>query len=547
MQNGCRRIFYIFLIAVINLVIFLISSYANEVYSKNILTILDKTIENPDFKNIENLKRSFITHKGVADDIITYTLVESLLRNKDKIDEKTVEIVKSFSFYENKKVSTLLNQNFFYKILNSNRFFTDFSIYIFLKYLSTVFIILLFLAFLIKNYYIFMHSHQEIEFINMFYISYFVLSVLILLTIFTQHIFLILSIGTVVLLTFEKNRTKLAILIVILCFTFLNSVTYFQEKNKDFEINSIIKSPTTKKYLLKKAEETGRDIYKIVAEIKYPDESNKTISFTPSDKLEAGNYAVYLLQKGEIDRFNKLTGQYNLLNEPIIVTNIASFFAKTFQYDRYEETIKILYNNYPKYHKLFQEYQLSFKSQTFFPYFTEGKAYITNISFNYKQIFTNLFLIIIVTLFTYFFYSEKIFKCHLCGKVFCIKCDDGYLNNDICEKCRIIFSKIDKADPKILIKNQLKIEKYQYIKKIKATILSLILPGSCRIYLGQNIAGILLLIGYSLLITIILLGYKPFVMVDNLGFHIVIKQLYTLYFATFLIFYIINIFYKKEN
>lgn len=542
-----KKKIYFLIATIISFIISPTYLYADEVYPEEILIKISRATENPDYTNIEDLRRSFIKHKGIKDDIITYALTESLIKNKDKIDEKTIELVKSFSFYENKKVSAILNQNYFQRILNSKLFFTKFSIFTLLKYSSLIFIILIFLAFLIKNYYIFLHSHQDLKFASFFYIVFFSLSVLILLTIWTKYIWLILAIATITLITFEKKRTKIVTIIVILCFVMLNSMTYLQKNNENFEIVNIINLPTTKEYLLEKAKETGNDIFKIVAEIKYSENSDKTILFKPTNKLEAGNYAIYLLQRGEIDAFNKLAIQYNLLSDPVIVSNIASFFVKTFQYERYEETIQILYKNYPKYHKLFQEYQLLFKTQVFFPYFTEEKAYFTNISFNIKQILISFFSIIFITLITYFFSNGKIFKCNSCGKVFCIKCDDGYLNENVCERCRIFFNKINKADPGALIKTQLKIEKFQYIKKVKINLLSLVLPGACRISLGQNFLGILLLYGYSILITTFIFGYKPFVMIDNIGFHIVIKQVYVLYIAIFSICYIINIFYKKGS
>ena len=118
------------------------------------------------------------------------------------------------------------------------------------KYTSSIFILLVFLYLLFKNYFIFFHSHK----FNLKAIGFAKLIIFLLLTIvisitFNNYLFVILAGFTILLLIPENIASKTAVILFLSVFSILNSIDYNKnelQKNKYLEI---INKPVSKNYI----------------------------------------------------------------------------------------------------------------------------------------------------------------------------------------------------------------------------------------------------------------------------------------------------------
>lgn len=522
---------------------------AYEFYSDNFVAQYQKTIKNPTEENLNSLYKAFIINKGISDKTVAYGLVEALINHPEKINDKTISAVINFNKENASKIKAILSQSFVDKILGFYLFFDKFSIFVILKYVSSIFIFITMLYLLFKNYYIFFHSHKfKGFFIGVSKLLAFIVIIIVCSVIFNNHMFAIVGGFCILLLAPEKINFKTPIIIATVIFVLINSVDYLQSPSSKSLYLDIVNKPVSKEYLISIAEKNDSPMAKIIAAIKYPEliTSYKNISFNPKDRFEAGNYAVYLLMTEDIDKFNKIAKEYNLLEDPIILINVASLFSKNFKYEEYEETIKNLYTFYPEYHKLLQTFQINLNSYVFLPYFTEIYKVRTKLYLDYVNIIVFSILLIIGLVTNNILSKFRFFRCTQCGESFCVKCDDGYLHNNVCEKCRILSHKIAKADAVTLVKKQFQVERYRQNKNYKNIILTFVAPGADRLLNNQPIAGILMVLIHSIFIFIVTFRGLFFISPENIGFHLVIKYLYYIYGAFFIIAYILNIFVKRD-
>ncbi|MBZ4672062.1 MAG: hypothetical protein JG762_292 [Deferribacteraceae bacterium] len=541
----------VLIIALIFLIFYTyVNAYESDFYPKSLMSEMEKVVQLPNEQNLDKLYQEFIKFKGLEDETIAYAIVEALLNHPTEINEKTILIAQKFSPKNKDKIGIILSDSIILKIINSHIFFNKFAVYTFLKYTSSIFILLVFLYLLFKNYFIFFHSHK----FNLKAIGFAKLIIFLLLTIvisitFNNYLFVILAGFTILLLIPENIASKTAVILFLSVFSILNSIDYNKnelQKNKYLEI---INKPVSKNYIERYLEKSTSPFTNIIATIKYPElsEKNNFIRFTPKNKFEAANYAIYLLITEKVDEFNSLAEKFNLTEDPIIMINVASFYSKKFNFEKYEDIIKNLYTFYPEYHKLLQNLQLNLNTYVFLPYnFQEGMNKDT-LTLNYTSVLIFFILLAVGIIINRFFYNFRLFKCIQCGESFCIKCDDGYLHGNICEKCRIFSHKIAKADASTLVMQQFQIEKYKRITKFRNIILMLIAPGADRLFINQPVVGLILTALHSILIFILIFQTVPFISPTNIGFQFSINYLYYSYICLFLLIYIANMLIKRDN
>lgn len=526
------------------------NAYDTDFYPKSLLSEIEKVVQSPNEQNLNNLYQEFIKYKGLDDDIIAYLIVEALLNNPEEINEKTILIAQSFSPKNKDIIGTILSDSIILKIINSHIFFNKFAIYTFLKYTSSIFILLVFLYILIKNYFIFFHSHKlNMKVIGLAKLTIFLLIIFLISITFNNYLFVIIGGFTIFLLIPENTGSKIIAILFLSVFSILNSIEYHKNKIQNNEYLEIINKPVSIDYIKKSLEKEYNPFINIIAAIKYPEllERSNFISFVPKNKLEAANYAIYLLITEQIEDFKSLAEKFSLTEDPMIMLNVASFYSKKFNFEKYEETIKNLYTFYPEYHKLLQNFQLNLNTYVFLPYnIKEGEKRDT-ITLNYFSILTFFILLIVGVIVNSLFYSFRYFKCVQCGESFCIKCDDGYLYDNKCEKCRIFSNKIAKADASTIVKKHFQIERYKQKAKFRNIILKLVAPGADRIFDGKLAVGLILVVLHSILIFILIFQTAPFIVASNIGFQFAINYLYYLYICLFLLVYIVNIVIKRGN
>jgi len=524
--------------------------YASEFYPKSLLSELEKVNQSPNEENLDKLYQEFIKYKGLDDDTIAYSIVEALLNNPKEITEKTIQIAQKFSPKNKDKIVTILSDSIILKIINSHIFFNKFAVYTFLKYTSSIFILLVFLYLLIKNYFIFFHSHSlNMKAIGFAKLTIFLLMAVFISIVFNNYLFVIIGGFAIFLLIPENTPFKIIVILFLSASSILNSIDYNKNKMQKNEYLDIINKPVSIDYIKKSLEERNTPFMKIIATIKYPEifEKSNFIPFAPKNKFKAANYAIYLLITEQVDGFNSLAERFNLTKDPMIMINVASFYSKKFNFEKYEEIIKNLYTFYPEYHKLLQNLQLNLNKYIFLPYNIEESREKDTLTLNYISVLIFFILLVIGIIINGFFYNFRYFKCVQCGKSFCIKCDDGYLHGNTCEKCRIFSHKIAKADAASLVMQQFQIEKYKRTTKLRNLILKLIAPGADRIFISQPTTGLILTILHSILIFILVFQTAPFISPSNIGFQFAINYLYYLYICLFLPIYIANIVIKRDN
>lgn len=256
---------------------------------------------------------------------------------------------------------------------------------------------------------------------------------------------------------------------------------------------------------------------------------------------------ILYLMKGDYKKFDEISKKYHLMDNPVVVMNLTSYFAKTYQYQNYESFLNVLYQNYPSLYQIFQNYQSVNKEQTFYPYFPETKEFTLWFEMNYLKLLISFCVLLVFLGVSYKISAFKPFQCGSCGENFCIKCNDGYLYENICENCRSLKKKISQANASILLKKSIQSDRFAYKKSVMNVLLSIFLPGSNFFTTNRIIIGLFVTLTFSIFLVFILFNWSLFVHPDNLGFHLVVRYLFYACGVFFGFVYILSIIFGRKG
>jgi hypothetical protein len=502
-------------------------------------------------KNLENVYKDFVDFKGIKDSKIAFTLVDIALNNKNKLNDDIIQLITKFDVDNEKVIRNLLTNNYLNKFTLIPKYINDFSIYVFLKYLTSIFVTILLIALFIKNKFIFFHIHKEnAKWLKSLYFLAFLFVPILGFAFFPSYYLIFIAIAAVILLLPEKNNNRMILFAAILIALMIHSVSCDVSKNNNsVDYYSIINNPVSLNYLNYKIKQNPDDYdLKVIKKIKFPNSKVKMSNVPISKFSELGriNLSIYYLMNKKFDKFKKLIKNNALLENPIMLLNLSSYFTITFQYKELEEINKRLYKH-DFYYKLAENYQHNMKKSLFIPYSdTKIYAFSEVLGFNMQSaIISILLLTVSFALVIYVSKSKELFKCNSCGNVFCAQCDDGYDYDHICATCRNIIFRKGNAEASILVKKTILMENYKNNLKVLSRVLSTFLPGSGQIYTNHPVKGIFMSILFSIVLFIVIFRFEPFVNPESYALDMVFIPFYAVILGIFVLFYLINILGRK--
>lgn len=516
-------------------------------YNKTLKTEINKLSNNFNQSNIENLFTTFLKYKGIDDPVIAYAVVELALENKDLLTSEMVENIKKFSPSQSIKIETMLSNHFFTKLFGITNYINVSSLFTIIKQVFGLFSILLFVYLLLKNFYLFTHSHmhnQKISFLAK--IAAFTALFTTLLVIFPHNQTAAFSFMIPLLIFSEAKIGRYVCLLIIFIGIFLSSldVNIANNTNKKHYVDAALK-PISQKYLLTLQKKYPKD--KLLQAIIYlkTDKSGSYLTLPePKNSVEAVNFASVYLSQGKTDQFNKLIKQYNISNNPVILMNMNTFFMKNFMYDEYEQNIEDLYNH-PSYYNIFQNYQLKFNKVTYFPYYEQIELITSEININWLNTLKYVVVFAIFLLIHSFLVSLKISRCKHCGKVHCAKCDNNF-DDGTCSRCYDFYKGLMESDPTSITKKNIESENYKAFRTKFAFIISLILPGSGLIYTDNIIYGIIMTAIFAKVLYFTIFGFSAFKWPLNFGIQYTLVPAVTILIILFFIIYILSLVYLRK-
>jgi tetratricopeptide (TPR) repeat protein len=131
---------------------------------------------------------------------------------------------------------------------------------------------------------------------------------------------------------------------------------------------------------------------------------------------------------------------------------------------------------------------------------------VKGIKFEFIPIF---FPIIIITSFITHFIRKKFEvpqSCLKCGITFCRKCLTGKERKDLCLQCTQLESKASSISPELRLAKLAQIKNHERYELYKIKLLSFVLPGCGHLYAGQSYKGIVYLVLWLFLSSIIIMG-----------------------------------------
>lgn len=534
------------------LIFVLIGSASAEVnyYPKELIKSIETLNQNFNKKNLQNTYNIFISHKGIKDSTITYTLVDIALKHKNSLTNEEIDIITKFNIDDKKTIKLLLNNNYLNRLSLVPNYISKLSIYAIMKYTSYIFLILIFLSLFIKNRFIFFHAHNEKSTIlSILQISLFLFIALLTGAFFPYYISLFIGVASIILLIPEKSINCIILFIVISAAVIFNSIDYQIERNFNNEtMYSLINNPVSAEYLDSKINKNPENFnLRVLKSIKYPTLSAGIFNSPPikMSKIEQTNLATYYLMNKNFKKFKQLISK-DLFEDPITMINLSSYYSNTFQYKELEEINKRLY-----YHKFFYKISETYQHHTdkniFLPYAGVKKnIFSETLSINKQKSFISGFILFIFFILAiYISKLKEIFKCNSCGEIYCAHCDDGFVFDQVCAACRNIIHKKSNAEAAILVKKTILMENNKERAAVYSRILSAILPGAGQIYMNHPIIGSIMAFFVSFIIFLSIFRFEPFIGVESYGLHLVFVPLYIIFVSLFIVIYLINMFSRK--
>ena len=90
-------------------------------------------------------------------------------------------------------------------------------------------------------------------------------------------------------------------------------------------------------------------------------------------------------------------------------------------------------------------------------------------------------------------FKNRAYRCSKCGQILCIHCESRILWGRMCSQCYRSLIKLDELDAKERITKLLAVYEYQKRRRNFLKVMSFIIPGSCQIYTGNILYGLLFL------------------------------------------------------
>jgi pentatricopeptide repeat protein len=90
-------------------------------------------------------------------------------------------------------------------------------------------------------------------------------------------------------------------------------------------------------------------------------------------------------------------------------------------------------------------------------------------------------------------FKNRAYRCSKCGQILCIHCESRILWGRMCSQCYRSLIKLDELDAKERITKLLAVYEYQKRRRNFLKFMSFIIPGSCQIYTGNILYGLLFL------------------------------------------------------
>lgn len=495
-------------------------------------------------KNIEDLYRLFIKHKGVEDIFIAYTLVDIAKNNRDKLNVKIVDLISDFYPKDRDNIRMLLLSSSISNLKGLFKFVNRFTIYYFASIISKMFIFIFFIYSIAGNFYIFKHYHSGMSKIYWYFmLLLFVLMLLFLIFIFQSYMFAILSFLTILIYYGSSFRTKGIVFLTILLFGFLNVVTYSSKRNIS-EHDQISKRPVEFNSLANAPE------ISLIKDIKsYRGNSDLFVRKVSEFELNSATYndAIYKLMKGDVSFFESYIKKNRLQDDPVMLSNYASFLAKNAKFDDYEFVVSKINSISPAMHRVFLSYVVNFNDYSYYPYFKIGNSlYEDTLALDYFK-FAIIFAVSLIAFVAALMTPKKLARkiCSKCGNIFCGECGDVE-DKLICSECKeLIFASSDVTPMKVFKKEMDKNKNFKKNYKIYL-FLKFLLPGSDSIYNGDILEGVLKLSHFIVVIFFVIAKTDPFIRLDNIGFIHFVQPLIYVIFGSFLLLYFIDIVWRRD-
>ncbi|MGA1862565.1 hypothetical protein OWM07_06750 [Deferribacter thermophilus] len=519
------------------LIIILFSSNLHlfaSVYNDNINKSLNQLKSNFNYENIVKLIKEFLEDNGIFDKELAYTLVDIALKNKNKINNQIIHEIAKFYPQDEKIIKNLLSGNYFSLI---PYFLDSFSIYTFFYYVSFFFISLTFLYLLIKNYKLFLHNHDEVKFIGLIKLVIFITAYITLIVFKPQFFFQITVFFIILLLSYEQKNTKVFIIVVISIFSLITLI----EIKKDNSLRDYYTLSAKPLSYLDKNYKNSVEYYIKSKEILNNFNINNLLNNQKNSKINKINTAILFLKYDNLDNATKLINDFNLINNPVILYNLAVYYVRHFELATYEKIVDEL-SNFKPYYQYYQELQLLNIQPKYQPYFEFNKISSRySFSINSKLLVISLIIIVFGIILNLILSKKPYFICKSCGNTFCSNCDEGYFHDYKCDKCRNIDSLESTIDAVELVTHQALIE-YNQLKSQRLHLLyKIIFPGLSNLIKGNLFLYFFITIIYSVILYILTFKYELIATQNTIGYQFIFSTIYIVYAVIFFILYLLNI------
>ncbi|BAI80821.1 hypothetical protein DEFDS_1360 [Deferribacter desulfuricans SSM1] len=529
----------LFLLSISFLIFFTASTsiFANT-YSNDIIFSINKLKSDFSYNNLIAIRKQFLSEKGIYDKELAYTLVDIALKNKEKVNDQIIEVITKFYPQDEKIIKNLLQNNFVSFELLRN-YLDKYVLYTFWYYISFFFLCLTFIYLMIKHYKLFLHHHDnELKYKGLLKIIIFITAFISLIVFLPNYFFQITLFFIILLLSFEKINFKITTTIIVFTLSLTSIVNIKKLPNNNTYNYDLAAKPIS---YLQNIGANDSLIFKIKADQKTDINNIKTKS--QFDKI---NEAILYLKYNELNKAKTIIDKNNLLTNPAIIYNLAIYYSNNFNFEPYENLIDTL-TNYPDYYKYYQELQVLKVPSSFLPYFKFIKTKpLYNFSINFNMLLYLIAALLLGLILSFVISKFHYFTCQSCGKTFCSKCDEGYLYDNICDKCRNINSFERSIDAVDLVTHQAIIENYQLKKERLHFLLKVFLPGSANLIKGNIIMYFIMTFLFSIILYILTFKYELIASANNIGYQYTFKYIYLFLILLFLVFYLFNILRKKS-
>jgi len=140
-------------------------------------------------------------------------------------------------------------------------------------------------------------------------------------------------------------------------------------------------------------------------------------------------------------------------------------------------------------------------------------------------------------------FKNRAYRCSKCGKILCIHCEKRILWGRMCSQCYLSLVKLDELDAKERIAKLLAVYEHQKRRRDFLKMISFILPGSCQIYAGDMLHGLLYL--WPFLFFLLIPAMNAFFVMDMSNFSHLWLNLISLY-LTVVVYFISNVVTRRR-